>query len=245
VSYLFWLRDWGSSDASTGRDRIRGPVGLLLRNGRPCAITLNTRTSCLSAHSRAFHVFSTLRAISENNLSYVMYTVSLDPTSSLLTHLAGTTGISPPPISRRRSSPARSSWPPRRTGAALAKSPSLCGGDASAWTAKTDTARCSLQRFWELLRTLCGLKPRPALRARREPGPRSHPHVRPRRRLRRVHIPAMLRTRRSSTCAPTSSRSRPTPPWAPTRRSWSAATSRTCIATATYVAGPYALAATC
>jgi hypothetical protein len=106
-----------------------------------------------------------------------------------------------------------------RTGAALVKSPSPCG-DASAWTAKTDTALCSLQIF----RNPSGrfmAEYRPAFRARREPGPRSHPHVRLRRRLRRRDVPAMLRTKRLRTCVPMSSLlgpcSRPTPPRVPTR----------------------------
>jgi hypothetical protein len=67
---------------------------------RSCAITLSTRISYLPTHSRVSNVFSTLRAISENNLSHVMYTVHLHPTSSLLTYLAGTTGSRPRPILR-------------------------------------------------------------------------------------------------------------------------------------------------
>jgi hypothetical protein len=75
------------------------------------------------------------------------------------------------------------------------------------WTAKTDIALCSLQSFWNPLRTLRALGHRPALRARREPGLREHPHVRPRRRLRRGDVPAMLRTRRSQAFTPMSSHS--------------------------------------
>jgi hypothetical protein len=98
-----------------------------------------------------------------------------------------------------------------------------------------------LKPLWPLR----GLEHRPALRARREPDPCSHPHVRPRRRLRRGAVLAMLEIRRSQSCAPASSRSgpcsRPTSARAATHRSWSAATSRTYIATATCVVGPYAL----
>jgi hypothetical protein len=165
---------------------------------RPCAVMLITCASYLPAHSRAFYVFSTLRAISENNLSYVMYTVHLHPTFSLLTYLADTTGTRPRPILRKlffaRSffmavpadgRRARGVAEPMRRRRQRADSEDV-----------QDTARCSLQCFRELLRTLRGLEPRPVLRARRQPGPPSHPHVRPRRRLRRADIPAMLRTRR-------------------------------------------------
>jgi hypothetical protein len=125
----------------------------------PCAVTLGTYTSYFCSHSRAFYVSSTIRAIGENKLSFVMYIIHLHSASFILI------------VSQKQLDPGHDrSW-----GGAIR--PLVLYGSHPALR-HVEVSRAVLSpELLKSLRTLRGLEHRLALRARREPGFHSHPRV--------------------------------------------------------------------
>jgi hypothetical protein len=246
VSFLLLLRDWGISDALIGpreRDRAQELVGLAPAR-RLGATRGHTQHIRVHPPLLALHVPPTLHTPLDYRegpqLRHVRGLSSLLP--SWLTCLAGLAETGSSLILGRCCSAARSSWPPS-SNAPGERAP--CSSSRWAHAAAPARGPRNAHRavhppeLLEPLRKRRDLDHR--LAARREPGPHSHPRYRPRRRLRRGDIPAMLRTSRSHNRTPTSSLlgrcSRPTPPRAATRPTWLAATSRAETATRTCVAG--------